>query len=98
MHLSQLYRALKLLMSSNQEFKGPNPSLPIHYSECWAAMVVPEIDDKSSMVFIKHDLSFIEQPEFYIACSLGIDVPVPRAMSLSDDIFVASLWEVEKPL
>lgn len=26
MHLTQLYGALKLLMSCNQEFKGPNPS------------------------------------------------------------------------
>lgn len=56
------------------------------------------MDDKSSMVFIKHDLSFIVQQELYIACSFGIDVPVPRAVSLSDAIFVASLREVEKPL
>lgn len=58
----------------------------------------PEMDDKSSMVFIKHDLSFTEQQELYTACSFGIDVPVPRAMSLSDGISMASLWEVEKPL
>lgn len=40
MHLTQLYGALKLLMSSNQEFKGPNPSTPGHYSECWTNMVL----------------------------------------------------------
>lgn len=32
--------ALKLLMSSNREFKGSNPSIPGHYSECWANMVL----------------------------------------------------------
>lgn len=40
MHLSQLYRALKLLISSSREFKSPNPSSPVHYSEYWANMVL----------------------------------------------------------
>lgn len=56
------------------------------------------MDDKSSMAFIKHDLSFIEQQELCIACSFSIDVPVPRAVSLSDAIFGLPLTEVEKPL
>lgn len=56
----------------------------------------PKMDNKSSVVFITHDL--IEQQELYITCSFGIDVPVPRTVSLRDDIFVAFLWEVEKPL
>lgn len=45
------------------------------------------------MVFIKHDI--IEQQELYITCSFGIDVPVPRTVSLSDDILVAFIWEAE---
>lgn len=58
----------------------------------------PKINDKSSEVFIKHDLSLLERQESYSACSLGVDVPVPRAMSLRDDISVSSLWEAEKPI
>lgn len=54
------------------------------------------IDDKSSVVFIKHDL--IEQQKLCITCSFGIDVSVLRALSLSDDIFMAFLWAGEKPL
>lgn len=56
----------------------------------------PTMDNKSSVVFIKHDL--IEQQELCITCSFGIDVPFPRTVSLSDGIFVAFLWEVKKPL
>lgn len=36
--------------------------------------------------------------ELCVTCSLGIDVRVPRTVSLSDAIFVASSWEVENPL
>lgn len=40
MRLTQLYRALKLLMSSTKEFKSPNPSILLHYSECQTNMVL----------------------------------------------------------
>lgn len=97
MRLTQLYRALKLGMSSTQELQDPNPSIPVHYSEM-LAIAQPEMDDKSSAVFIKHDLSFREQQEFSIACSFDIDVCVPRAMPLNDGISMTSLWEGKQPL
>lgn len=40
----------------------------------------PKMDDKSSVVFIQHDLSFVEQQELSITCSFGIDVRVPSVI------------------
>lgn len=40
----------------------------------------PKMDDKSSVVFIQHDLSFLGQQELSITCSFRIDVHVPRVI------------------
>lgn len=51
------------------------------------------MDDKSSVAFIQHDLSFAEQQEFSITCSFGIDVRVPGVIK-AHSISVASLWDI----